>query len=160
MNLESLKDTATNLRAWRWKIDKTLAAIDELLGVETIVKEVMEPVVQVTVCPPEAVKKVARSMRKRKPPKQSGSQDAKTRTEKACHKCGKTKILAEYPTNAQCRDGHTGECKVCARARHAAHWRDLIASRDGKYPCPHCPKVFSNAVMFEQHKRISHPEAA
>jgi hypothetical protein len=34
---------------------------------------------------------------------------------KACNRCGETKDLSEFHRAAGARDGHRGECKVCAR---------------------------------------------
>ena len=36
---------------------------------------------------------------------------------KTCTKCGETKPLSEFSKNAQHKDGHQSQCRVCASAR-------------------------------------------
>lgn len=43
---------------------------------------------------------------------------------KKCIKCGETKPLEDYSRNAKMRDGKRSDCKPCARAYHARHYRE------------------------------------
>ena len=42
-------------------------------------------------------------------------------TEKRCRDCGEKKPLGEFYRQPSTNDGHMGRCKVCTRARVAAH---------------------------------------
>jgi hypothetical protein len=114
---------------------------------------------QITACPPAAAKKPAKAL-KLKPV----AGDPKTRTEKACKKCGVVKPLSEYPKNHTCADGHTGECKKCCRNRSRASWRKRHgkpevspnADSEATVTCKLCNAVCRNQAKYKSHMRTVH----
>lgn len=93
----------------------------------------------------------------------SPGSDPKTRTEKACHKCGLVKKLAEYTVNKACKDGHTGECKECFRKRanetyRRKHGKPVEQESDSLDPviCNLCKSVCHGKKRYESHMRAVH----
>ena len=82
--------------------------------------------------------------------------DPKTRTEKACNKCGKVKALDQYSKNHTCVDGHTGTCKACDKERQQANYRakhppNPISERP--HHCPKCGKGFITKFVMDEHAK-------
>ncbi len=102
-------------------------------------------------------------LNRKKASSSSPGSDPKTRTEKACNKCGAVKKLAEYPTNKACADGHVGECKECARKRQRAnylrkHGKPLEQEADSLDPvvCKLCKSVCHGKARYERHMHAVH----
>jgi hypothetical protein len=120
--------------------------------------------VQVTVCPPAAARKIAKRIGPAAPPRGKRA-DAKARTEKPCHKCGKPKPIADYPTNHQCADGHTGTCKDCTKERVLKAKGEKTAPVEPDldiYPkeCLLCHAPISSATRYKHHMQMVHNKVA
>jgi len=80
----------------------------------------------------------------------------KTRTEKACNKCGKVRPLDQYANNHTCKDGHTGTCKSCDAERHRANYKEKHPPdpiSDKPHHCPKCGKGFITKFVMDEHAR-------
>ncbi len=114
--------------------------------------------------PSEAVK-----IAQPKKDKRRAAPEARTRTEKACNKCGVIKPLSAYPTNNACADGHTGACKACTSERHKENYLKKHAatsapgsgdSEDSDLACKLCSARCSSANRLASHMRTVHGIAA
>lgn len=79
---------------------------------------------------------------------------------KPCKKCGAVKKLGDFPKNHACVDGHTNECKECAkeRAKRAYQAKHGKAGGNGSgklvYECHACHAKFSTQLAKANHNCV------
>ena len=99
-------------------------------------------------------KSISKSVKVQRKPSDPG--DPKTRTEKACNKCGQVKPLDGYPKSKVCADGFAGTCKICTADRARQHYKekhppDPISDRP--HHCARCGKGFITKFVMDEHAK-------
>lgn len=148
MNIESVKLYLVELRAQIEKYQRTVAAIEELYGLDR--RSDLERTIPV------------KPQKKGSKPLKTRQTQPKTDGTKRCNKCGDMKPLERFAPQKDCTGGRQGTCRDCTYKRT----KERAAEKKGTseavgFPtfCALCHSAISSQQRYIHHMATVHPGA-